>query len=194
MDIERMHEMIEKISECTKCEVDKGIENVDTYELGEAIDMLKDLAEAMYYRTLTKAMNDSGIEETLGMFEHFGDGRRFYDKYRYVDGKMPHSHMPQDIKLGMEYDRDMDRERGRMYYTEPNMTVSESNYDKAKRHYTEVKELHKANTAEDKEQKMKSLDGYMKELSCDVTELLHDMTAEERTLLKAKLSNLVSKL
>lgn len=29
MDIKRMHEMIEKLSECAKCEIDKGIENID---------------------------------------------------------------------------------------------------------------------------------------------------------------------
>ena len=41
---------------------------------------------------------------------------------------------------------------------------------------------------------MKSLENYMKELSGDITELLTDMTAEERTMLKSKLSTLVSKM
>jgi hypothetical protein len=36
---------------------------VDTKELGEAIDMIKDLEEAIYYCTITKAMNgDAGYE------------------------------------------------------------------------------------------------------------------------------------
>ena len=54
-----MHDMIEKLSECAKCEFDSGIENVNTCEMGEVIDMMKDLAEAMYYRTLTKAMENA---------------------------------------------------------------------------------------------------------------------------------------
>lgn len=211
MDIIRMHDMIEKLSECAKCEIDKGIENIDPCEMGQVTDMMKDLAEAMYYRTLMKAMEESSADETMEMFERFGDGRRFYDNYRYADGRFapkgrgtrrgydepPYFHMTPEMYRGMEHDRDIDRNYGRMYYTEPatsGMNMTESGYDKAKRHYTETKEMHKANTAEDKEHKMKSLENYMKELSSDVTELLHDMTAEERTMLKSKLSTLVSKM
>lgn len=211
MDIMRMHDMIEKLSECAKCEIDKGIENIDPCEMGQVTDMMKDLAEAMYYRTLMKAMEESSADETMEMFERFGDGRRFYDNYRYANGRFapkgrgtrrgydepPYFHMTPEMYRGMEHDRDIDRNYGRMYYTEPTesgMNMTESGYDKAKRHYTETKEMHKANTAEDKEHKMKSLENYMKELSGDITELLADMTAEERTMLKSKLSTLVSKM
>jgi hypothetical protein len=211
MDIMRMHDMIEKLSECAKCEIDKGIENIDPCEMGQVTDMMKDLAEAMYYRTLMKAMEESSADETMEMFERFGDGRRFYDNYRYANGRFapkgrgtrrgydepPYFHMTPEMYRGMEHDRDIDRNYGRMYYTEPatsGMNMTESGYDKAKRHYTETKEMHKANTAEDKEHKMKSLENYMKELSSDITELLADMTAEERTMLKSKLSTLVSKM
>lgn len=211
MDIMRMHDMIEKLSECAKCEIDKGIENIDPCEMGQVTDMMKDLAEAMYYRTLMKAMEESSADETMEMFEQFGGGRRFYDNYRYANGRFapkgrgtrrgydepPYFHMTPEMYHGMEHDRDIDRNYGRMYYTEPTesgMNMTESGYDKAKRHYTETKEMHKANTAEDKEHKMKSLENYMKELSGDITELLTDMTAEERTMLKSKLSTLVSKM
>ncbi len=211
MDIMRMHDMIEKLSECAKCEIDKGIENIDPCEMGQVTDMMKDLAEAMYYRTLMKSMEESSADETMEMFERLGDGRRFYDNYRYSNGRFapkgrgtrrgydepPYFHMTPEMYRGMEHDRDIDRNYGRMYYTEPatsGMNMTESGYDKAKRHYTETKEMHKANTAEDKEHKMKSLENYMKELSGDITELLTDMTAEERTMLKSNLSTLVSKM
>lgn len=211
MDIMRMHDMIEKLSECAKCEIDKGIENIDPCEMGQVTDMMKDLAEAMYYRTLMKSMEESSADEAMEMFERLGDGRRFYDNYRYSNGRFapkgrgtrrgydepPYFHMTPEMYRGMEHDRDIDRNYGRMYYTEPatsGMNMTESGYDKAKRHYTETKEMHKANTAEDKEHKMKSLENYMKELSGDITELLTDMTAEERTMLKSKLSTLVSKM
>lgn len=211
MDIMRMHDMIEKLSECAKCEIDKGIENIDPCEMGQVTDMMKDLAEAMYYRTLMKSMEESSADETMEMFERLGDGRKFYDNYRYSNGRFapkgrgtrrgydepPYFHMTPEMYRGMEHDRDIDRNYGRMYYTEPatsDMNMTESGYDKAKRHYTETKEMHKANTAEDKEHKMKSLENYMKELSGDITELLTDMTAEERTMLKSKLSTLVSKM
>ena len=95
-----------------------------------------------------------------------------------------------DSKSDAERGRDLDRMGGRMYYTEPTM----SGYDKAKRHYTESKEMHKGNSQSDKEQKMRDLEAYMKELSGDVTEILSDMTPEERTLLKAKMTTLLQKI
>ena len=33
-----------------------NLEQADTEELGEALDMVKDLSEAIYYSTITKAM------------------------------------------------------------------------------------------------------------------------------------------
>ena len=53
MDIKRMHCMIEKISKCADEQLEHGVEMADTEEMGKVIDMLKDLSEAMYYRTLT---------------------------------------------------------------------------------------------------------------------------------------------
>lgn len=100
---------------------------------------------------------------------------------------------PEMYKDMQEY-RDMDRNTGRMYYTEPTMTMSESNYDRAKRGYIETKELHRANTTQDKEAKMRGLEDYFKEISSDITGLLSDMTPEERTMLKSKISALATKL
>lgn len=208
MDIKRMHDMIEKLSETAKCEFDKGIENVDACEMGQVTDMLKDLAEAMYYRTLTKAMDEAEDDEIMEMFDRYGDGRRFYDHYRYSDGRFapkgrgsyrrgyegPYWRMTPEMYKDMQEYRDMDRNTGRMYYTEPSMTMSESNYDRAKRNYTETKELHRANTPQDKEAKMRGLEDYFKEISSDITGLLSDMTPEERNMFKSKISALATKL
>lgn len=87
MDVKRMHCMIEKLAECAEKQFEAGIENIDTAEMGQVTDMLKDLAEAMYYRTLTKAMDESEDDEIMDMFDRYGDGRRYYDHYRYADGR-----------------------------------------------------------------------------------------------------------
>ena len=208
MDIKRMHCMIEKLSECAKSEMESGIENVDTCEMGKVVDMMKDLSEAMYYRTLTKAMDESTSEETLEMFERYGDGRRFYDKYRYADGRFapkgrgtyrrgydePYYHMNPDMyrEHTPEYYRDMDRENGRLYFSEP--ITKESRYDKAKRGYEESKMTHKENTPEHKQAKMKNLESYLKELSEDVTQLLSDATPEERAMVRGKMQVLTQKI
>lgn len=213
MDIKRMHCMIEKLAECAEKQFDNGIENVDTAEMGQVTDMLKDLAEAMYYRTLTKAMDDSDPEEIMEMFERYGDGgRRYYDHYRYADGRFapkgrgtyrrgydepPYYHMTPEMYRNMENYRDMDRRDGRMYYTEPSMNSgvhTESRYDMAKRNYTESKELHRGNTPEDKEQKMKELEKYLREIGSDIAELISDASTEEKNLLKNRMQVIMQKI
>lgn len=211
MHIERIHKMVECLTEKTLSELDKGIENVNVEEMSEAADMIKDLCEAEYYAVIAKSMKKADEEEEeyskellRSLKAEYGEesGRRFYDHYRYANGRFapkgkgtyhrgyeesPYMHMYPEA----EHIRDMDRDYGKMYYTEP---MSESNYDRAKRNYTETKEMHKNNTPEDKEHKMKSLDSYTKELASDITGMVADMSAEEKNLLRTKLSTLVSKI
>lgn len=77
-------EMKEKLTEWCKCELDKGKEQVDTKEMGEVIDMIKDLAEAeekcvkgAYYKTVVRAMAE---EEQMS-------GRMGYDNWRTDSGR-----------------------------------------------------------------------------------------------------------
>lgn len=220
MHIVRMHKMQEILTEKALSELEKGIENVDTCEMGEVVDMIKDLAEAEYRATITKSMDESKKEEEeydkillRELKEEFGDeaGKRFYDHYRYADGRFapkghgtyqrgysePYYHMTPEMY------RDMDRDsRARMYYTETSMNdggasnsrMNESNYDRAKRNYTETKEMHRTNTPQDKEAKMRELEKYMKELSADITDLMSGMSQEEMNMAKSKLTTLVSKM
>lgn len=217
MDIKRMHEMIEKLSECAKCEFDSGIENIDTAEMSVVVDMIKDLSEAMYYRTLTVAMQESDTDEIMEMFDRYGDDRRYYDHYRYKNGRfapkgkgtyrkgyeeMPY-YMPFEV-YGDEYYRDVDRHKGRMYYSEnpinrdgmSNMVRDgrEGKSGISRRAYMETKEMHKGNTPEDKTAKMHELERYTKELAEDVTEMITDMSAEEKALLKSKMQMLIQKM
>ena len=220
MDIKRMHEMIEKLSEAAECEFSKGIENVDTCEMDKVVDMMKDLSEAMYYRTLTKAMQESDTEEIMEMFDKYGDdGKRYYDMWRYKSGRFapkgrgtrrgyeepPYYHMNPDMykEHDPEYWRDLDRSDGRLYFSEPvkntmNIGNTHDKKDgrswKSRRGYMESKELHKSNTPEDKQHKMHDLEEYAKELTDDVVEMISDMSAEEKNLLRAKLQTLVQKI
>lgn len=218
-----MHDIIEKLSECAKSEFEKGIENVNTDEMGKVTDMLKDLAEAMYYRTLTNIMEESDVEDALEMLD-----RRFYDDYRYkTTGRYapkgkgsyvgrrgyeepPYMHMMnredlQDWNSMSERERmrDLDRaSRGRMYYTETEPMrkdggMRDSREGKAgmmRKGYMETKEMHKGTTPQDKEANMHSLESYLKELSEDLTGLLADMTPEERQMAKTKITTLAAKM
>ena len=210
MDVKRMYCMIEKLAECAEKQFDAGIENIDTSEMGQVVDMMKDLAEAMYYRELTKSMQEFDTEDVMEMLDRYGDGRKFYDHYRYADGRFapkgrgtyrrgyeeqPYYHMTPEMYRNMEQYRDMDRGSGRIYYTEPSMSSDmESRYDMAKRNYTESKELHRGNTAEDKEHKMKELEKYMREIGSDIAEVISDASSEEKALLKQKMQVIMQKI
>lgn len=156
-----------------------NLADVDTRELAKAIDAVHHLEEALYYHTITKAMEEQG--ETR---------HRYYNEPYY---------------------RDMDRERGRMYYgesprmyTEPQYRTDrmglEYPYDQvrdrregrsphARRMYMETKEMQG-----DKATQMKELEKYMHDLTEDIMEMLEDTTPEERQVLSKKVSDLGTKI
>ena len=239
MHIKNIRCIEEKLAEAIRCEFDKGIENVNTAEMGKATDMLKDAAEAEYYARIAKAMEkaDSEDEESQKYMlkqlkEEYGedDGRRYYDNYRYMrtgrfapKGRgtyMPRRGYETPIEYHMtpemyrehdpEYYRDMDRDMGRMYYTDTGMRGNMGNSSRtgnsgmrdgregrsgmSRRSYMQTKEMHPDNSQESKQMKMKELEKYMGELSGDITEMIAGASNEEKTMLKAKLQTLMQKI
>ena len=55
----RLTTMIENLTNCVEYQMEH-LEKANTCELGEAVDMLKDLHEALYYHTITEAMKGDG--------------------------------------------------------------------------------------------------------------------------------------
>lgn len=243
MHIERIHKMIECLTEKALSVLDSGVENINTAEFGEVVDMIKDLNEAEYRAVIVKSMKEADEEQKeydkellRELKAEYGEegGRRFYDEYRYkTTGRYapkgkgtyvgrrgyeepPYWHRYPGDMTDMDYDsvermRDMDRlSRGRMYYTDMSdrmgmidqprsgssteRDMREGRSGISRKHYMEAKEQHKANTQQDKDAKMQSLDEYMRELSTDMAELITDMTPEERTMLKSKMSVLMTKI
>ena len=215
MHIKNIHSMIEKLSECAKCELDKGIESIDTKEMGEVAEIIKELCEAEYYAKISKAMDEYDFEDAEEIMD---DGRRGYrgqprdSRGRYMRRGYQ--------KMMPEYYRDMDMDDGRMYYTSANASQGsqggssgqssggssmgysdgmmrdsrEGRSGQSRRSYMETKEMHKGNTQQDKDMKLKELDKYMNELSSDISEMIHDSSNEEKTMLKQKLNGLIQKI
>lgn len=183
----KLKEMKDCLVSCVQAQL-SDIGNVDTHELGEAIDMIKDLEQAMYYCSIVKAMEKQEEEE------------EFYDK--------------------LSKHRDMDKDMGKMYYTERRMPrdirtrpmnyaygdyrdepyhekeVSMNLHDSregrspmSRRNYMEAKELHK-----DKPTKIRELEKYMQELTEDIVEMIQDASPEERQMLEKKMTHLTSKV
>ena len=289
MHIERIHKMIEKLTECALCEIEKGIECVNTEEMGEVIDMIKDLSEAEYKSLISKEMKqykeeeeaeekymmkmlkEDRADEYKRMKDEYGDEegeRRFYDNYRHANGRFapkgrgsymprssgrrgyvepPYYHMMPDMydDYNAEEMRDLDRKTmNRMYYTpmsgnsgnmggsstnssggnmgenarsysdgyndgnrrgyeegyeqgsrdgRRNGNNSQSRSDRMRRNYTENKHMND-NSPEGKKKNMENLDSYMKELAGEMTELVEDMDASEKNMVRSKLQTLANKI
>lgn len=178
--MEQLKNMKENLICCVQSQM-ADISHADTKELGEAIDMIKDLAEAIYYCTITEAME--------------------------AKDKQPQYQLMYYTPYYPEYYRDMDRMDGRMYYSSNgNMGESrmyaesmqmpggmrdyrEGRSPMSRRMYMESKEMHHG-----KEAQMKELENYMKELSQDITEMIMDATPDEKMMLQQKLITLANKV
>lgn len=196
----RLKMMKEQLVSCLQTQLSGNLAEVDAEELGEVVDMVKDLEEAIYYATITKAM-DENEQATRGQ-----DNRMFYID-RYIN-PAPY--------------RDMDREYGRMYYSggynmggnssgrsdggnssgnsqggnsgQRNYPMEIRDYREgrspmSRRNYMETKEMHHGIPAQ-----MKELEKYLQELASDVNEMIEDASPEEKTLLQQKLTHLASKI
>ena len=62
MHIKRMHEMIEKLVECTENAINSNETCVGAYPISDVVDMIKDLNEAEYHAVIAKAMKESEEE------------------------------------------------------------------------------------------------------------------------------------
>ena len=142
-----------------------NLQDVCTEELGEAIDMIKDLSEAIYYCTITEAMDEKEKGNTY-----------YYTENKYTDGSR------------------MSRDYEKMYYTEQEMPWEMSNEfegesPKHRKKYLEGRDKHYT-----KEQQMKELEKYIQYLTSDVIDMLKDATPEEKRLVQNKLTTLATKV
>jgi hypothetical protein len=214
-----MHKWAKQIMECVKAKVEAiGLDNFE----GQNLDDLKDFTEIAKniacfdkdYRIVEAMEKSEDNEDIIRMVEQYEDypDRRFYDNYRYANGRlapkgrgtrrgyieplyfhqMPDDYRTWEDKPVQERMRDLDRMSGRMHYTEPTTATRDSREGKSgmmRRSYIEAKEMHK-----DKDTTMQELEKYLKGVSEDITDVIGSMTPEERSMLKSKMSTLVTKL
>ena len=177
-------------------------EQADTKELGEVIDMIKDLSETMYYCSISEAMEESKKEKE--MMAKFGRQQPMYyppyvEQPMYYNGASMYARGSRGGSIGGRRGFD----EGHMYY-EGNMMpipyyegtypseirdIREGRSGMTRRNYMESKELNHG-----KEKKMQELEEYMKELSEDITEMIDGSSPEEKQILSQKLSTLANKV
>jgi hypothetical protein len=188
------------------------LETVDTKELGEAIDMVKDLAEAIYYCTITEAMTEKDDKKK--------EYHYYTEKYVPMDQKYPDNHMPSKNSMnGRMYYEDCwypygyppiyyygeggamngnagghNGDNGTRGYYERDAVVPmhderEGRSHLSRRTYMETKEMHS-----DKNVKLKELEKYMQELTADMVDMIHDASPEEKQLLEKRITALATKI
>lgn len=188
-------ERLKSMKDCLMAQAQSQMGNlhqVDAKELGEVVDMIKDLEEAIYYCTITKAMNEGG-EHSKEKEHHY----YYQQPMMYYDGGM--GRMYYDGRGGDARGTNGSENRGgnssgngRNYYQEYPIELRdyrEGRSPKSRRMYMESKEMH-----HDKTKQMHELEQYLKELGTDIAEMIEDATPEEKTLLKTKLSNLATRI
>lgn len=209
MHINNIHCMLEELAELAKMQFKHGAENINTEEMGKVADIIKDLSEAEYYSKISKAMDEAEYGEEYDVYGPYEDeyrrgyrGQRRDSKGRYMSRRRGY-----DEKIPMDYEhqehlRDVDRHgMGRMYYPEEDHVTMQHERDHRegrsgmmRKSYMEAKEIHKGNSTEDKQAKLRELEAYMSELSGDITEMIHDATPEEKNMLKTKIQTLAQKI
>lgn len=218
--MEELKIMKKNLTSLVQSQISGNLANVDTKELGEAIDMIKDLSEAMYYCSVVEAMEESKTKEKYEEHHH-----------HYTERMIPYE----------QWERDMDREKGIMYYprrdgypyrypmyydggngrqgssyngnqsngdnssgARGSRGYSENNWDSYPMKIEDYREgkspiarkmyMESKELHKGKEVQMKELEKYMHELSSDVTEMIHDASPEEKQMLKNKITELVGKI
>ena len=178
---------------------------VDTKELGEVIDMIKDLSEAVYYCEIYDQMKS--VDESRKV-ENYYYTERYYDPYR-----------------------DMDKDYGRMYYSPSSQAgtgasssfngnhsgvasnSSQSIGQSSSSYYTERDyPIHLRDEREgrspmkrkmymeskikgmDTSKSIKELEGYMQDLTSDMLELLEKASPEEKAMVQKKINTLAAKV
>ena len=193
-------EKLEAIKECligaVEGQVFGGLDRADTKELGEAIDMIKDLSEAMYYCSITEAMDEDAWSKQAKHKEHgtmyYAPKKMMYEPYpiHYMDGgrsggssstggssRMYHEGM-------VRYPESVDH----IYRDGMMKDPREGKSGERRRMYMDGKGV------KDKTQQMKELENYMQELSSDIVEMIQDASPEEKQMLQSKISVLAGKI
>ena len=199
--MEKLKQMKECLTDIVENQIYSNMDKVEAKELGEAIDMIKDLAEAIYYCTITEAMEGDKYAEQGGhramYYAPHNPPMDYYephykDKYpdmMYADGPMGShggSRMYHDGASLMRKDNIYPmRHDGYPYYP---IDPREGRSGMHRKMYMEGRGL------KDKAKQMQELENYMQELAQDMTEMIQDASPEEKQLLQQRVANLAAKI
>lgn len=196
MGTEALKMMKDQLMGCVQGQI-SDLSRVDAKQLGQAVDMIKDLSQAIYYCTITDSMEKAEQKEQAPV-----NNINYYTS-------------PSKMMYPDPY-RDMERSNGYMYYSGGGNGSNSSNSSGSsngstsyftempyemmrdpregrspmrRKMYMEGKQMHK-----DTNSQLQELEAYLQELSNDITEMIKDASPEERATLRQKMSTLADKI
>lgn len=195
--MERLKNMKETLMTAVESQLG-NLKDVDAEELGEVVDMVKDLSEAIYYCTITKAMEENKEEEEhMEKYKKYFGGSNYplppvmYGEGQYENGRRMYYTNGSNGTMGSANpSSNRGYHDGESYpYPAEIRDFREGRSPITRRNYMESKELHQG-----KEKQMKELEKYMKELTDDVLEMIEDASPEEKQILSQKLHMLSDRI
>ena len=208
MNMENLKKMKECLVSIAENQVYGNIDKVNAEELGEVMDMIKDLSEAVYYCTITESMEKQAREENWNSqpMEYYDP--RYREKYnngsmyardggrrpnndrsngmirRYDDGQVSYSMYYDPMSTGYVYRDGMMQDSHYPMSRDP----KEGRSGERRKMYMEGKGY------KDKTKLMQDLESYMQELATDMAEMIQDASPEEKQLLQNKIATLATKV
>lgn len=195
--MEKLKHMKNKLLEAIEKEINGNLEYANTQELGEAVDMVKDLSEAIYYCTITEAMEDkssygSGHYPTTHYYGEtiYGDyDQRHLPPMRYTDGRNTmYMDGGQGSRGSSRYYDDTSTRYSMYDRGYPSLPYNDDRVLTSKRRYMDSR------AHSDKQSQMRELEQYTQELATDLTDMIKDASPEEKQLLQQKISMLATKI
>lgn len=198
-----------------------NLSEVDCEELGQAIDMLKDLEEALYFCTITEAMNGEGkgkgnveIEyeghKKNGHSQMNGNDQMYYggsqmymgSPMMYADGSNGSSNGGSSTSYYGGNDQMYYQGRDSQGRYTSGRGSSRSDYsepmmyrDEREGRSPQNRRMYmEAKGSKDKATQLRELEKYMQELTSDMVEMIQDASPEEKQYLEKKISALASKI
>ena len=210
MHIERMHEMIEKMTDCTKTALDQDSTMVGAYPIKDVVDMIKDLSEAEYYSKISVAMDEADYGEDYdyrGRKGYRSQPRNSRGQYTSRRGRMGfepewgETYMPD---MMMDYPENDPR----MYYSGNGSRGgsgnrggnqggnsgrgSQSRYGFAYDEYMEKRDQHSKSSPEENSKRIELLNDFIEDLEDMAKDVVKGMSPEEKQVWKIKLNKLTS--
>ena len=168
------------------------LKKVDAKELGEVIDMIKDLAEAMYYCEIYKQMEEK--QEPQYYTERYLPPPDYYRDMDKWSGRMYYPDHFQSDSAQTRSSSQSQGSTGRSYYTERDYPLylrdeREGKSPMKRKMYMESKDMH-----HDSSKTMQELEDYMNELTSDMMEMIDKATPDEKSALQKKIKTLSEKV